>query len=111
VEYRWFIRIYIYIRSYIDKLQSQFKNLDLNRITSENHNDQEIMPKNNYKGKYATHTSITRNWYPKPTPLNIQFEERELGLRAAYTADALYEWNIDGLSEYIYIYIYIKDLT
>jgi hypothetical protein len=36
-------------------------------------NDQGKMPRNNYKGKYATHTStsITRNWYPKPTPLDI----------------------------------------
>jgi hypothetical protein len=58
------------------------------------------MPRNNYKGKYVTHTSITRNWYSKPTPSDIQFEERELGIRATYTADALYEWNIDGLSEY-----------
>lgn len=63
-------------------------------------NDQGKMPKNNYKGKYATHTSITRNWYHKPTPLDIQFEERELGIRIAYTTDALYEWNIDGLLEY-----------
>jgi hypothetical protein len=62
--------------------------------------DQGRMPRNNYKGKCATHTSITRNWYHKPTPPDIQFEERELGIRAAYTADALYEWNVDGLSEY-----------
>jgi len=46
------------------------------------------------------HTSITCNWYPKPTPPDIQFKEIKLGIRAAYTADVLYEWNIDGLSEY-----------
>jgi 3-dehydroquinate dehydratase len=86
--------------SYIDKLQSQFRNLDLNRMTSGNRNDQGRMPRNNYKGKYATHTSITCNWYPKPTPPDIQFEERELGIRAAYIAEALYEWNVDCLSEY-----------
>jgi len=45
-------------------------------------------------------TSVTRNWYPKPTLPDIRFEERELGIRVAYTTDALYEWNIDGLSEY-----------
>jgi hypothetical protein len=56
------------------------------------------IPKNNYKRKYVTHTSITHNWYPKPP--DIQFEERELGIKVAYTADALYEWNIDGLSKY-----------
>jgi hypothetical protein len=49
-------------KSYIDKLQSQFKNLDLNKMVSGNHN--------NYKGKYITHTSITRNWYPKPSSSN-----------------------------------------
>jgi hypothetical protein len=36
----------------------------------------------------------------KPKPPDIQFEERELGIRTVYTADVLYEWNIDGLSEY-----------
>jgi hypothetical protein len=50
-------------------------------------NDQ--IPKNNYKRKYVTHTSITRNWYLKPS--DIQFEERELGMKAAYTTDTLYE--------------------
>jgi hypothetical protein len=69
-------------------------------MTSGNRNDQGRMPRNNYKGKYATHTSITCNWYPKPTPPDIQFEERELGIRAAYIAEALYEWNVDCLSEY-----------
>lgn len=44
--------------------------------------------------------STTRNWYPRPTPRDIQFEERELRIRATYTLDALYEWNINGLSEY-----------
>lgn len=59
------------------------------------------MPKNNYNEKYTTpHTSITCDWYPKPIPPDIQFEEQELRIRAAYTPDALYEWNIDGLSEY-----------
>jgi hypothetical protein len=67
-------------------------------MTSGYYNGPGRMPRNNYKEKYAIHTSVARNWYPKPTPPDIQFEERELGIRAAYTADALYEWNIDGLS-------------
>jgi hypothetical protein len=41
---------------------------------------------------------LKNDWYPKPP--DIQFEEKELGIRVAYTADALYEWNIDGLSKY-----------
>jgi hypothetical protein len=86
--------------SYIDELQSQLKNLDINRMTSGYCNGPGRMPRNNYKGKYVTHTSITRNWYSKPTPPDVQIKERELGIRAAYRAYALYEWNIDGLSEY-----------
>jgi hypothetical protein len=74
-------------------------------MTSGNQFDQGRMPRNNYKGKYATHTSITRNWYPKPTPPDIQFEERELGIRATYIVDALYEWNVDGLLEYENVYV------
>jgi hypothetical protein len=31
--------------SYMDKLQSKFKNLDLNRMTSGNHNDQGRTPR------------------------------------------------------------------
>jgi hypothetical protein len=35
----------------INKLQSQFKNLDLNRMTLGNGNDSGRIPRNNYKGK------------------------------------------------------------
>jgi hypothetical protein len=44
-------------------------------------------------------TSLTKNWYPRPTPPNIQFEERNFQSQFAISADKLYEWNIDGLSE------------
>jgi hypothetical protein len=35
--------------------------------------------RNNYE-RYRNTSSTTRNWYPRPTPSNIQFEERELGI-------------------------------
>jgi len=73
----------------INKLQSQFKNLNLNRMTLGNRNDSGIIHRNN-KGKYVTH-----NWYPKPH--DLQHEERESGIRTVYTTDVL---NIDDLSEY-----------
>jgi hypothetical protein len=44
-------------------------------------------------------TSLTKNWYPKPTPPDIQFEERNFQSQFAVSADKLYEWNIDGLAE------------
>ena len=43
--------------------------------------------------------SFTKNWYPKPTPPDIQFEERSFQTQFSFSADKLYEWNIDGLFE------------
>ena len=47
----------------------------------------------------VTPTSLTKNWYPKPTPPNLQFEEKNISNQFSVSADKLYEWNIDGLSE------------
>ena len=63
--------------------------------------------------------SFTKNWYSRPTPPDMQFEERVFQTQFSISADNLYEWNIDGLSEqeiinkmsYIYIYIYIHALA
>jgi hypothetical protein len=44
-------------------------------------------------------TSLTKNWYPRPTPPNIQFEERNFQSQFTVSTDKLYEWNIEGLSE------------
>ncbi|KAK9998125.1 hypothetical protein SO802_017728 [Lithocarpus litseifolius] len=43
--------------------------------------------------------SFTKNWYSKPTPPDMQFEERIFQSQFSVSADKLYEWNIDGLSE------------
>ena len=47
----------------------------------------------------VTPTNLTKNWYPKPTPPNLQFEEKNISNQFSVSADKLYEWNIDGLSE------------
>ncbi|KAL4601694.1 hypothetical protein ACB092_10G000200 [Castanea dentata] len=44
-------------------------------------------------------TSFTKNWYSKPTPPDLQFEERFSQTQFSVSADKLYEWNINGLSE------------
>ena len=41
-----------------------------------------------------------KNWYPIPTPLDLQFEERHTFVNSSYSLDLIYEWNIDGMSEY-----------
>ena len=43
--------------------------------------------------------SFTKNWYSKPTPLDMQFEERAFQTQFSVFTDKLYEWNIDGFSE------------
>ena len=43
--------------------------------------------------------SFTKNWYSKPTPPDMQFEERSFQTQFSVSIDKLYEWNIDGLSE------------
>ena len=42
---------------------------------------------------------LTKNWYSKPTPPDMQFEERSFQTQFSVSADKLYEWNIDGLSK------------
>ena len=42
----------------------------------------------------------TRNYYPRPTFLDMQFEERNQYTQASYTSGTIYEWNIDGMTEY-----------
>ena len=43
--------------------------------------------------------SFTKNWYPRPTPPDMQFEKRVFQSQFSVSSDKLYEWNIDGLSE------------
>ena len=43
--------------------------------------------------------SFTKNWYSRPTLPDMQFEERVFQTKFFVSADKLYEWNIDGLSE------------
>ena len=42
---------------------------------------------------------LQKNWYSKPTPPDKQFEERIFQTQFSISANKLYEWNIDGLSE------------
>ena len=42
----------------------------------------------------------TKNYYPRPTYPNMQYEERNQYTQASYTSGTIYEWNIDGMTEY-----------
>ncbi|CAL9012684.1 unnamed protein product, partial [Prunus brigantina] len=71
--------------SNISNIENAFKNLEL---------ESELKVK-----RLTNPTSLTKNWYPKPTPPDIQFEERNNLSQFSVSSDKLYEWNIDGLSE------------
>jgi hypothetical protein len=43
--------------------------------------------------------NLTKNWYNKPIPPDLQYEERIFQNQFSVSADKFYEWNIDGLSE------------
>jgi hypothetical protein len=43
--------------------------------------------------------NLTKNWYSKPTPPDLQFEERFFQSQFSVSTDKLCEWNIDGLSK------------
>ncbi|KAI5330043.1 hypothetical protein L3X38_029440 [Prunus dulcis] len=72
----------------ISKIENAFKNLEV-------HNE----PRVKRLDKHVSPTSLTKNWYPRPTPPDIQFEERNFQTQFSVSSDKLYEWNIDGLSE------------
>lgn len=66
-----------------EHLETQFESLQVNKL---------------HKSR-VTPTSLTKNWYPRPTPPNLQFEERNLSNQFSVSSDKLYEWNIDGFLE------------
>ena len=47
----------------------------------------------------VTPTNLTKNWYLRPTPPNLQFKERNVSNQFSVSSYKFYEWNIDGLSE------------
>ncbi|CAL9002903.1 unnamed protein product [Prunus brigantina] len=70
------------------KIENAFKNLEV-----------QVEPKIKRLDRHISPTSLTKNWYPRPTPPDIQFEERNFQTQFSVSSDKLYEWNIDGLSE------------
>ena len=64
----------------IEQLENQFRGFEVKRLHQ------------------PTPTSLTKNWYPKPTPPDLQFEKGNSS-QFSVSSGKLYEWNIDGLSK------------
>ncbi|KAI8558937.1 hypothetical protein RHMOL_Rhmol04G0135000 [Rhododendron molle] len=71
--------------SEITKLQEQFTDLKVDH---------------NIKRLINPGSSITKNWYSRPTPVDMQYEENNFLNQFSVSSTKLYEWNIDGLSEH-----------
>jgi hypothetical protein len=87
------------IEEYIENLQDQFKDLNVNRIANERDFYAKPLRSHIARTRYLENVSITINFYPRPTPPDLQFEERELTVRNSYNAESSYKWNIDGMSQ------------
>ena len=65
----------------IEHLENQFQGLEVKRLHQ------------------PTPTNLTKNWYSRPTPPDLQFEERNVSNQFSISSGKLYEWNTDGLSK------------
>jgi hypothetical protein len=69
------------------------------KILEENFEKVDLEPKLQRIFDKSKPVNFSKNWYSRPTPLDLQFEERFLQSQFSISADKLYEWNIDDLSE------------
>ncbi|KAK2973105.1 hypothetical protein RJ640_009757 [Escallonia rubra] len=41
-----------------------------------------------------------RNYYPRPTPVDMQLEEKIFSTPYSFNGSSIYEWNLDGMTDY-----------
>ncbi|KAG2697417.1 hypothetical protein I3760_07G104800 [Carya illinoinensis] len=72
----------------IDLLEKEFQGLQVEKPELARIYSRDIKP-----------IGLTKNWYSRPTPPDLQYEERGSHSQFSVSADQMYEWNIDGFSE------------
>ncbi|KAG7987181.1 hypothetical protein I3843_03G120200 [Carya illinoinensis] len=72
----------------IDLLEKEFQGLQVEKPELARIYSRDIKP-----------IGLTKNWYSRPTPPDLQYEERGSYSQFSVSADQMYEWNIDGFSE------------
>nr|XP_012568173.1 uncharacterized protein LOC105851568 [Cicer arietinum] len=85
-----------------DELIEQLKKLTITNNSQVNvlSQDPEELEINKIKNmKNTGYLGKTRNYYPRPSYPDLQFEESHYMTSAAYSGDSIIEWNIDGHSE------------
>jgi hypothetical protein len=69
------------------------------KILEENFGKVDLEPKLQRIFDKSKIVNFSKNWYSRPTPPDLQFEERFLQSQFSVSSDKICEWNIDGLSE------------
>jgi hypothetical protein len=69
------------------------------RVLEKNFGNTDLEPKLQRIFDNSKIVNFSKNWYSRPTPLDLQFEERFLQSQFSVSSDKIYEWNIDFLSE------------
>ncbi|KAG7967625.1 hypothetical protein I3843_08G108200, partial [Carya illinoinensis] len=72
----------------IDLLEKEFQDLQVEKPELARIYSRDIKP-----------IGLTKNWYSRPTPPDLHYEERGSHSQFSVSADQMYEWNIDGFSE------------
>ncbi|KAG7947753.1 hypothetical protein I3843_14G110000 [Carya illinoinensis] len=72
----------------IDLLEKEFQGLQVEKPELARIYSRDIKP-----------IGLTKNWYSRPTPPDLQYEERGFHSQFSVSANQIYEWNIDGFSE------------
>ena len=69
------------------------------RLLEENFGKVDLEPKLQRIFDKSKPINFSKNWYFRPTPPDLQFEERFLQTQFFVSSDKIYEWNIDVLFE------------
>ncbi|KAK9739977.1 hypothetical protein RND81_03G001600 [Saponaria officinalis] len=69
----------------------------ISKIKAQFDDDQEV---NRIKNRRSWQNVSTRNYYPRPSPPDMQYEERSKFTAHTFSPNVIHEWNIDGKSEY-----------
>jgi hypothetical protein len=88
-------------RHFSDSVSSsshEFSDEDI-KILEENFGKVNLEPKLRRVFYKTKSVNFSKNWYSRPTPPDLQFEERFLQSQFSVSSGKIYEWNVDGLSE------------
>ena len=84
-------------KNQVNFLSGTEKNSSISETYIQNIDDSE--KEDDQINKLKTWHKISKKIYQRPTPLDLQFEERQPH-QNSYNTNEIYSWNIDGFSEY-----------